>query len=369
MRRLFNNVSSVILSASLATTVVSGLSIKTSNNKSHHHNISISSRRNWIGKLVSSTTSLCITNNNNPALAQEIQELPINLRKYTALAPLGGDASTSTTGGNKKLTGLSMERIASRLSHDLVEGSTGKGGYFISGKPYWYSNIMCTKKLFISVSFRFRFLIVSCKTNTHSHLKNIKVTYPPKSFETIVNSQIQPTPSPPWPNIKRHSQFYSIQNNPSWNLSSQHWKLMKWNVKSLVGFVVEVCWNFLGVQGYPRMRVQLYGKWMRMDWLKVRYSHGVFRHHKLSEKHLLFRFSRFTLYKFTFFLMQQLVMYVDEYDLHTQDIHDWNTLIVSKVNEYMICTRDAHYSNTLVVSKSLDSIHYLHHITNSFGSH
>ncbi len=136
MRHILYNLSFVILSASLATTVVSGLSTKTSNNKnnSHHHH-HISSRRNWIGKLViaasATTSTLCITNNNNPAIAQEVKELPIDLRKYTALAPLG-DASAST--GNK-LTGLSMESIASRLSHDLVDGATGKGGYFISGEP------------------------------------------------------------------------------------------------------------------------------------------------------------------------------------------------------------------------------------------
>lgn len=135
MRRLFYNFSFfVILSASLATKVVfvSGLSTKASNNNSHHHTI-ILSRRNWLGNLVvvsSTSSTLCITKQ-EPAVAQEVQELPIDLRKYTALAPLG-DASTST--GSKKLTGLSMEGIASRLSHDLVEGSTGKGGYFISGK-------------------------------------------------------------------------------------------------------------------------------------------------------------------------------------------------------------------------------------------
>lgn len=52
--------------------------------------------------------------------------------------------------------------------------------------------------------------------------------------------------------------------------------------------------------------------------------------------------------------MQQIVMYIkrnevnEEYDLHKQD---------------------AHYLNTLVISKSLDSINYLNNITNSFGSH
>mmetsp|Transcript_16768 Transcript_16768/g.25459 ORF Transcript_16768/g.25459 Transcript_16768/m.25459 type:complete len:238 (-) Transcript_16768:576-1289(-) len=123
MRRLYQNLSLVFFSASLAAKV-SGLSTKVSNNNSNSHHLT--SRRNWIGKLVtaaSATSTLCIT---SPAVAQqEVQELP----RYTALAPLG-DANTST--GNK-LTGLSMDSIASRLSHDLVDGSTGKGGYFISG--------------------------------------------------------------------------------------------------------------------------------------------------------------------------------------------------------------------------------------------
>lgn len=150
MRRLLYNLPFIILSASLATKVVSGLSTKASNNNSHHH--AISTRRNWIGKLVrvSATSTLCIT---QPVKAQEVQELPIDLRKYTALAPLG-DASTST---GSKLTGLSMERIASRLSHDLVAGSTGKGGYFISGKPL-IPNIFIS---FISDIFLFLKLLVS----------------------------------------------------------------------------------------------------------------------------------------------------------------------------------------------------------------
>ena len=125
MRRLYQNVSFIFLSASLAAKV-SGLSTKVSNNNNNSHHLT--PRRNWIGKLVtaaSATSTLCIT---SPAVAQqEVQELPIDLRRYTALAPLG-DANAST--GNK-LTGLSMDSIASRLSHDLVDGSTGKGGYFI----------------------------------------------------------------------------------------------------------------------------------------------------------------------------------------------------------------------------------------------
>jgi len=54
--------------------------------------------------------------------------LPDDLKQFTALAPLGVPTSTGS-----KLTGLSLSELASRLSHDLVEGSNGEGGYFISG--------------------------------------------------------------------------------------------------------------------------------------------------------------------------------------------------------------------------------------------
>jgi len=143
--RLYQNLSFLFMSASLAAKV-SGLSTKVSNNNSSHH--LFSSRRNWIGKLVtaaSATSTLYTTNPPSPAVAQqEVQELPINLRRYTALAPLG-DANTST--GNK-LTGLSMDSIASRLSHDLVDGSTGKGGYFISGMRL---NYVCIPSLIFQI--------------------------------------------------------------------------------------------------------------------------------------------------------------------------------------------------------------------------
>jgi hypothetical protein len=131
MHRLFWKLSFVLLSGgSLLAATVSGLSTKVSNNIHHHH----SSRRNWIGKVViSSSAAFTLCNIANPpspatAAAQEVEELPSELRKFTALAPLGEATST----GNK-LIGLSLEDIASRLSHDLVEGCTGKGGYFISG--------------------------------------------------------------------------------------------------------------------------------------------------------------------------------------------------------------------------------------------
>lgn len=111
--------------------------------KSNHSGSSYysSSRRKWISQQVGATTTLLgiaqiiVGNNNNPssyASAAEVEELPKELRKFTALAPLG-DAATATKAIENKLTGLSLDDIATKLSHDLVDGSTGKGGYFISG--------------------------------------------------------------------------------------------------------------------------------------------------------------------------------------------------------------------------------------------
>jgi len=152
MRRLLKNLSfillSLLISATLAATVVVALVYppKVSNTINHRH---LSSRRNWIEESLvvpsAAAFTLCpiiIVNPPSPATAaqedDEVEvggssnivghELPNDLRKFTALAPLGDATSTGS-----KLIGLSLEDIASRLSHDLVEGCTGKGGYFISG--------------------------------------------------------------------------------------------------------------------------------------------------------------------------------------------------------------------------------------------
>ena len=125
----------VVLTASLAATCTA-LSTNTPNN----HN-QISSRRSWLAKGFVSASSSAATLSllggvavaNPPAAIAEIDALPSDLRKFTALAPLGDATST----GNK-LNGLSLDEIAARLSRDLVDGSTGKGGYFISGT---YTNI------------------------------------------------------------------------------------------------------------------------------------------------------------------------------------------------------------------------------------
>lgn len=46
-----------------------------------------------------------------------------------------------------KLTGLSLSEIATQLSHDLLDGSSGKGGYFISGDMS--TQIFCDDCIFI----------------------------------------------------------------------------------------------------------------------------------------------------------------------------------------------------------------------------
>ncbi|KAL3803673.1 hypothetical protein HJC23_003727 [Cyclotella cryptica] len=105
--------------ASLAVASCAALSAKVTFNNLHDN--SVLSRRGWISKigLISSSTAL---------LKPTTAEAAVDVRQYTALAPLGRPTSTGS-----KSTGLPISEVASRLSHDLVEGSSGKGGYFISG--------------------------------------------------------------------------------------------------------------------------------------------------------------------------------------------------------------------------------------------
>jgi hypothetical protein len=56
-----------------------------------------------------------------------ISEFPLFLRPYTNLAPLGTPMTTSKTAG------LSLEDLKVRLERDLVVGTKGDGGYFITG--------------------------------------------------------------------------------------------------------------------------------------------------------------------------------------------------------------------------------------------
>lgn len=102
------------------------LSAKAPNNNSPPK---LSSRRSWLAKgLVASASATLLDASNPPAAVATVDALPEDLRRFTALAPLGSPKSTGT-----KDAGLSLSEIASRLSRALVEGDSGKGGYFISG--------------------------------------------------------------------------------------------------------------------------------------------------------------------------------------------------------------------------------------------
>ena len=102
--------------------------------KSPPTNSKSSTRRSWLAKCLIPTSSsaflLLVNCPSSSATADinNVNELPSKLKQYTALAPLGPNTSTGI-----KLTGLSLSEIATQLAHDLVDGSSGKGGYFISG--------------------------------------------------------------------------------------------------------------------------------------------------------------------------------------------------------------------------------------------
>ena len=77
-------------------------------------------RRGWISG-VASSASIGVLHN-------EPSHAAVDVREYTALAPLGRPLTTGD-----KHTGLSLSQLSERLANDLQSGSTGRGGYFISG--------------------------------------------------------------------------------------------------------------------------------------------------------------------------------------------------------------------------------------------
>lgn len=83
------------------------------------------SRRDWCRGLLVSGAAV-VGSNGPPALAAG--ELPLSVRDYTKLAPLG-----SARVAYSKTTNLPLSEMARRLTIDLSEGATGKGGYIISG--------------------------------------------------------------------------------------------------------------------------------------------------------------------------------------------------------------------------------------------
>lgn len=95
----------------------------------------LSSRRAWCGTLVASNVlSVGISARASPSstttTSAATTELPLALRDYTKLAPLGPAQPSFVA---DKTTGLSLEKLAERLTKDLTMGSTGRGGYIISG--------------------------------------------------------------------------------------------------------------------------------------------------------------------------------------------------------------------------------------------
>ncbi|CAB9497583.1 Uncharacterized conserved protein (DUF2358) [Seminavis robusta] len=73
------------------------------------------------------TPSACVATYYEPSTTTN--ELPLALRDFTKLAPLGKE---KTIDGDGKTLNLSLTELAKRLEEDLSQGHTGQGGYFIS---------------------------------------------------------------------------------------------------------------------------------------------------------------------------------------------------------------------------------------------
>ena len=80
------------------------------------------SRRTWFATTAFSAGILPSTQ----ALSSD--ELPLSLRDFTKLAPLGRAERSPD-----KTYNLPLEEVAKRLEHDLIKGSTGAGGYILTG--------------------------------------------------------------------------------------------------------------------------------------------------------------------------------------------------------------------------------------------
>lgn len=96
-----------------------------------------SSRRLWFGNTAATMASILSHGSSSMAvettITGDVDVLPSALRDYTKLAPLGPKETTNTASAIRKAIGLAPDAMARRLANDLVNGATGKGGYFISG--------------------------------------------------------------------------------------------------------------------------------------------------------------------------------------------------------------------------------------------
>jgi hypothetical protein len=82
------------------------------------------SRRHWCANLICSTVGASIL----PGSARSAEELPLSLRDFTKLAPLGKFERSS-----EKTYNLSLDELARRLQNDLLSGASGQGGYILTG--------------------------------------------------------------------------------------------------------------------------------------------------------------------------------------------------------------------------------------------
>jgi hypothetical protein len=107
------------------TTTVNGLSISPPPESS--------SRREWVKQQVLAFgATVTVTPWASASAAESSNELPLVLRDFTKLAPLGNKYESHSSRDGKTLH-LPLQELASRLAEDLTAGHTGHGGYLISG--------------------------------------------------------------------------------------------------------------------------------------------------------------------------------------------------------------------------------------------
>ena len=94
------------------------------------YSLNSSTRRTWINRAYLGLTTSVIPLISTSAAATDSprDELPLFLRDYTKLAPLGKKKVSSG-----KTRGSSLSYLVGRLTRDLIDGSNGRGGYFLTG--------------------------------------------------------------------------------------------------------------------------------------------------------------------------------------------------------------------------------------------
>ena len=105
------------------------------NRRAYLKNILVSSSGGMLSGLIASPP-VVVASSNGSGIEKNVQatntqpELPLQLRPFTKLAPLG---KAEVGSGIPKTKNLSLTEIAKRLEHSILYGATGKGGYFLTG--------------------------------------------------------------------------------------------------------------------------------------------------------------------------------------------------------------------------------------------